>query len=113
MPDPTEDLLAMTLGELVDLVAERRRSSSTEYWIDPKSEGCPVPYRQVLAAGQRGELKLFKVGRKYPVRWSELDAWIKRPEHRVDRAPPTADSGGSADLVLQRNGWRRGRDRDT
>lgn len=105
------ELLSMTLGEVIRSAIRPRDGADPDTWVDPKSPRCPVGYRQVLAAAQRGELEVFRVGRKCLVRKSELDRWIGLPDHLVRGRSDTNGGGGSAeptaaDLVLQRNGWK-------
>ena len=106
-PVDVERLLKMTVAEALKVLLDRSSVADDDPWIDPKSPECPVPYRQILAAAQRGELMMFKVGRKLLVKKTDLDAWIERPEHRVGYESASAPSGSAADLVLERNGWRK------
>ncbi len=105
MKPPREpDLLDLPLREVLARLATPSAPIEADPWVDPRA--CEAPFREVLAAGKRGELALFKVGRKYLVRRSELDRWLALPEHRVT-ACAEKKGESAAQHLLDRYGYRR------
>ncbi len=49
-------------------------------------KACGLPVRTLRAAHERGELKLYRVGRADYVSQVELDAWV-RSQPEAERAP--------------------------
>ncbi len=102
------DLLSITLGELLALAGEQLapRSAESDPWVNPSK--CEISERQVRKAIRSGELRAYRVGRRLLVRRSELDAWIARPEHRVQPAVEEKDDAEDhADRILAAHGWNR------
>jgi excisionase family DNA binding protein len=87
------DPLDLTLREvLARVLAERTQSTDAGAWIDcADSAACPIPWRRVLEAAQRGELEASRVGRRVLVRRVELDRWIAskqiKPRARATDSP--------------------------
>jgi hypothetical protein len=102
-----KDPLDMTLRELLTKLLEPPEAPA-DPWVDLRSEACPVPYRQALSAGQRGELALHKVGRRLLVRRSELDRWIETQRMQPTAAPEgKAEPPSNVQHILEREGYRR------
>ncbi len=102
------DLLSITLGELLALAGEQlaSRSEESDPWVNPSE--CEISKRQVKGAIRAGELRAYRVGRRLLVRRSELDAWIVRPEHRVQPdIEDEPDHEDHADRILTAHGWNR------
>ena len=101
------DLLKLTLGELLERALAHAPAAEADPWIDVREQPL-VAHRELLNAGKRGELELYRTGRKTLVRRSELDRWIARPEHRVGaevQAEPAPAS--NVEHILQRAGYSR------
>lgn len=101
--DP-RDLLAMTLGEFLQLLAAHR--VDVDRWVDGRS--CEIAYREGLAAIKRGELKASKVGRKLLVRRSELDRWIDSQRLTLQKETPSSITTSSPVAhILEAAGYRK------
>ena len=104
------DLLDLTVRELLERVLGTGAAPAAEAdpWIDAKEQQL-VPHRELHAAAKRGELELFKSGRRYLVRRSALDRFIARPEHRVgaEAEPESAEPESNVAHILKANGFAR------
>jgi hypothetical protein len=87
-----DDILRMSVAELIGLLASSRTAATADPWVDPKA--CDVAFREVLDAGRRGDCDLSKVGRRYLIRRSELDRWIA-----TRRVKPEEKKTGPAEPV--------------
>lgn len=76
-------------------------------WVDLRSKSSPVSWRLAVAAAKRGELEINRVGRARLVRRSALDAWIGRPEHRMEAQvkPGKAGKASQVDHILRAHGY--------
>jgi excisionase family DNA binding protein len=102
------DLRALTLGEIANALAGTRAEAPSA-WIDIRSDASPVPYRHALAAAQRGELNVHRIGRRGLVRREELDEWIARQPTIGSEPEKIEDDESPAARILRREGWRPGR----
>lgn len=73
----TTALLALPLGELLRRLCESQGGGDTDPWLDVE----PALRRRVVAAAERGEVMVSRIGRRVLWRRSERDAFIER--HRV------------------------------
>lgn len=103
-----ETLLSTPLGEVLARLMNTSGFAAASPWLDIRDEAAsPVPYRQALAAAQRGELKVHRVGRRGLVRREELDAWIARQPTLADVPDAPKGAPSPAEQILARQGWRR------
>lgn len=70
---PHADPLDMTLRELLHRLLDARSPMESE-WINVRTD--QLPWRQLVAAAERGEVELSRAGRKLMMRRSELDRWL-------------------------------------
>lgn len=107
-----QDLLDCSLRDLLARVLDQRGPAlDPDRWIDCRDAAqCPVPWRLVVEAAQRGELEASRVGRNVVVRARELDRWLSTrritPAAKAEStAAPAAPS--RAELILERSGYRK------
>lgn len=108
-----DDLLKLTLGELLErLLDARGDDGSLAGWVSIRDERWP--WRRILAAAQRGECQVSKVGRQLLMRREELDRWLGLQSIRSKRnAADTTDAvGDHIDAMLRSKGYRRRRKAD-
>lgn len=103
-----EALLRTPLGDLLARLLRPEEPSTT--WIDIRDPASsPVPYRAALAAAQRGELAVHRVGRRRLVRRQDLDRWVASRPTVVDQPEPSTPTQSDAERILAREGWRKSR----
>lgn len=81
----------VALDELRGLLAEAVRGAHTvraDEWVDARSSG--LGRRLFLRLGREGAFPIFKRGRSYVAKRSDVDAYIER--QRVPPAPPEPES---------------------
>lgn len=100
-----QKLLALPLGELLGRLLAREQAATP--WFDIRDPTSPVPYRVALAAAQRGELAVHRVGRRGLVRKEDLDAWIAQQPTLATPIDAPATEPTAAEKILTREGWRR------
>lgn len=102
------DLLAMTVGQLLERLLSAAPAAEADRWVDIREQGL-APHRVLLDAAKAGELALYKVGRRTLVRQSELDRWVQLPQHRVTEqlvdTEPEVASGVAH--ILAAHGFRK------
>lgn len=78
----TDDPLEMTVRALLErLVANQQVDSD---WVNVR--GDQWPWRQLVAAAERGEVQVSRVGRKLMMRRQELDSWLSK--HFIKKHQP-------------------------
>jgi hypothetical protein len=70
-PVQQDDVLDMTLRVLLQRVLG---VATTDEWISIRDSN--YPWRQLVAAAERGECAVSRVGRKLMMRRDELDRWL-------------------------------------
>lgn len=108
---PLIDPLDMTLRDLLTTLVERRGVANDSDWINIR--GDVYPWRRIVAAAERGECEVSRVGRRLMMKREELDRWLAR--HRIgptsktkkvepDAKKPKGEFGDSVQRALRRNG---------
>ena len=96
MEVPHADPLDMTLRELFQRILDVRASTESG-WINVRTQ--QLPWRQLVAAAERGEVEVCRVGRKLMMRRNELDRWValqkigpaERTSTATSQSKPTND----------------------
>lgn len=79
-----DDPLDLTLRALLErLLAERRDDSG---WVNVRGE--PWPWRQLVAAAERGECSVSRSGHKLLMRREELERWLDTQRIQPRQAAP-------------------------
>lgn len=102
------DPLDMTLRELLAALVDRAGASANDdEWINIRGE--VYPWRRIIAAAERGECEVSRVGRRLMMRRSELSKFLaarrigpKKVEPKTDA--PTSELDRSVQRALRRNG---------
>jgi hypothetical protein len=101
------DPLDMTVRELLAMLVDRVGGSANDEWVNIRSEA--YPWRRIVAAAERGECEVSRVGRRLMMQRSELSRWLAR--HRIGprskKAKPDApkdEFNASLQRALERNG---------
>lgn len=104
---PETRIVIVTPEELRELIAEavRKVAPAVEHaeWVDARSSG--LGRRLFLRLAREGAFPIFKRGRVYVARRSDLDAYIERQRVPVDPSPdrnpepPDPPSPGSPDPI--------------
>jgi len=103
------DPLDLTLREFLTLLVERGSPSGNDDWVNIRRD--PYPWRRIVAAAERGECEVSRVGRRLLMKRSELDKFLARkgitPKNVEPKTetPPT-DIEASVQRALRRNGYR-------
>lgn len=102
------DLLDLTVRELLERVLGAVPAAEADPWVDAKEQPL-VPHRELHAAAKRGEIELYRSGRRYLLRQSALDRFIARPEHRVGAEvdAESAEPESTVAHILRANGFAR------
>jgi hypothetical protein len=99
-------MVVVERDELLRLIADAIRSAiaaqaSGDEWVDARSSG--LGRRLFLRLARLGAFPIFKRGRSYVARRSDLDAYIQRQRVLVDPPPspdpPPPPSPGSPDPI--------------
>jgi hypothetical protein len=109
MTKPVTDPLEMTLRELLEALVARAGSANDE-WINIRSED--YPWRRIVAAAERGECEVSRVGRRLMMQRSELAKFLAAQRIGLRKVKPEADAkpksngefGDSVHRALKRNG---------
>lgn len=113
MPANDNDPLNLTVRTLLErlLAAEKQDAE----WVNVR--GDQWPWRHIVAAAERGECSVSRVGRKLLMRREELDRWLAL--HTIsarkpgDRSGDSSGSSGDSDddnpvsHLLEETGFRR------
>lgn len=108
---PLIDPLDMSLRDLLATLVERGGATANDGdWINIRGE--VYPWKRIVAAAERGECEVSRVGRRLMMQRSELSKWLAR--HRIGSGPkkvkpaePAKSKGEFGDSVqraLKRNG---------
>jgi hypothetical protein len=109
---PARDPLDMTLRELLCALTNTSAPAANDAddWISIRSEA--YPWKRIVAAAERGECEVSRVGRRLMMQRSELSRWLAR--HRIGPgtkkakaepdAKPRGEFGDSVQRALKRNG---------
>jgi len=104
----TDELLKLTLGELLERLLARPADDGAG-WVNIRDERWP--WRRIVAAAQRGECQVSKVGRQLLMRREELGRWLDLHRIRPAREQPTETSMSPAEAelhdILRSSGRRR------
>ncbi len=102
---PPIDPLDLTVRDLLASLVQTPSAADPDPWVDPRARDL---HRPLLAAAQRGEVALSKIGRKFLIRRSELDRWIalQRVPAETSEPQPTAAASPVAH-ILERAGYRK------
>jgi hypothetical protein len=92
--DP-RDVTVRELFEMFEkVVAAANRATDT--WVDIRDR--KLPWRHIVAAAERGEVKVSRVGRKLLMRQTELNKWLdmqnvqkNRPKEPSNQLPSVED----------------------
>lgn len=99
-----DDPLDLTLRALLERLLAAQRDDSG--WVNVR--GDQWPWRQLVAAAERGECSISRVGRKLLMRREELDRWLAlhaiRPRGEAKRATEPANPVAH---LLEDAGYRR------
>lgn len=76
------DPLDLTLRTLLERLLAREQSN--DGWVNIRDERWP--WRQLVAAAERGEVAVSRVGRKLMMRREDLDRWLDA--HRIQPRQP-------------------------
>lgn len=106
----------MTLRTLLErLLRERPREQSYDAWVNIRDERWP--WRHIVAAAERGECSVSKVGRRLMMRREDLDAWLaaqaiqpmgkERPKSKPEsESGPNAERKAAVAHLLVKHGYR-------
>lgn len=102
---PVIDPLDMSLRDLLVALVERSSVANDADWIDIR--GGTYPWKRIVAAAERGECEVSRVGRRLMMQRAELTRWLSR--HRIGPGPakktktepdaPEKPKGKYADVV--------------
>lgn len=107
------DPLNLTVRSLLELLVAQKQPDAE--WVNVRSD--EWPWRHIVAAAERGECAVSRVGRKLLMRREELDRWLAL--HAIsarkpgDRSGDSSTSGGDSDddnpvsHLLEETGFRR------
>jgi hypothetical protein len=109
-PTPVGDPLDMTVRELLAALVARAGGSANDEWVNIRGE--VYPWRRIVAAAERGECEVSRVGRRLMMRRDELDKWLAArrigpKKIKADAGAPTKPKGEFGSVVqraLRRNG---------
>lgn len=89
------DPLDMTLRELLECLSPQPEHE----WINVRTDD--LPWRQLVAAAERGEVTVSRVGRKLMMRRRDLDRWLEAQaiEAPAPKAKPVPESSKVAHLL--------------
>lgn len=106
VPDP----LDMSLRDFLAALVENRAVANDSGWINIR--GDEYPWKRIVAAAERGECEVSRVGRRLMMQRSELTRWLA--QYRIGaglkkvKPDPEANQkgefGDSVRLALKRNG---------
>lgn len=97
------DPLDMTVREFLTALFEKR-SVDDDDWINIRGEA--YPWKRIVAAAERGECEVSRVGRRLMMQRSELSRWLAR--HRIApriKPEPKSELSDSVQRALERNGF--------
>jgi hypothetical protein len=103
--DNSSSVLDMPLRSFLErLVADRGADSG---WINIRDE--QWPWRHIVAAAERGECHVSRVGRKLLMRREELDRWLALHTIpvRTQATKPEPDDDNPVGHLLERAGFQR------
>ena len=99
----------MTLRALLEALAEHTGRSANDEWVNIRGE--VYPWRRIVAAAERGECEVIRVGRRLLMRREELNRvlalWRIVPKKKKPEASPEEPKGEYDNVVqraLRRNG---------
>src|SRR5262245_38194082 len=98
----------MTLRTLLAKLLERENAPVALDWINVRCDD--YPWRHLVAAGERGELTVARVGRKLLVRRPDLDRWLESRAIRRRASPSSLPEALPVDRVghlLEAAGYSR------
>lgn len=92
------------------LVANQQRPDVD--WVNVRTQD--LPWRQLVAAAERGEVQVSRVGRRLMMRREELDSWLAKhfiKQHRPGDSEPVPQTDEDAHVMrlIERAGHRRKR----
>jgi hypothetical protein len=106
------DPLDMTVRELLaSLVARAGGPANDDDWINIRGED--YPWRRIVAAAERGECEVSRVGRRLMMQRSELAKFLaarrigpktKKLQTDAPKPKPKGEFGDSVQRALRRNG---------
>lgn len=107
---PERDPLEMTLRELITSLSGGCASeASPNDWINIRDER--YPWRHIVAAAERGECQVSRVGRKLLMQRSELDRFLSArrivPRHEPANDAPEGEYADVVQRALRESGIRR------
>lgn len=110
------DLLDLTVRELLATLSTAAVANDPGEWINIRDER--YPWRRIVAAAERGECEVSRVGRRLMMRREELNRWLSR--YRIGPSVKKAKTSGSDQEAepedelarsvrrsLERQGYRR------
>lgn len=107
--EPRRDALDMTLRDLLAALVDGRDVANDSDWINIRSEA--YPWRRIVAAAERGECEVSRVGRRLMMQRSELSKFLtarrigpKKAQPKTESPKPKSEFGDSVQRALKRNG---------
>jgi hypothetical protein len=101
------DPLDLPLRELLALLLNAKTQPSNDAgWVNIRTDD--LPWRQLVAAAERGEVLVSRVGRKLLMKRADLDGWLeKQAIGRPTETEKPGKSGNDADVdhLVQRAGY--------
>ena len=98
-----KDPLDLTLRDLLERMAAQRPDDG---WVNIREQ--PWPWRQLVAAAERGEAAVSRVGHRLLMRREELDRWLDTQRIQpAALAPATPPHEEHMDKLLQAAGFRK------
>lgn len=100
----------MTVRELLGALTERALPANDGDWINIRSDD--YPWKRIVAAAERGECEVSRVGRRLMMQRSELAKFLaarrigpKKVKPEADAKPkPKGEFGDTVQRMLKRNG---------
>jgi hypothetical protein len=107
MTTPRPDPLDMTLRALLERVLQEpaRSESDAREWINVRTDDWP--WRRIVAAAERGELVVARVGRKLIVRREDLGRWLEAQRIPARTQTSQAQPPSRVAHLLDAAGYRR------
>jgi hypothetical protein len=106
-PKPTDPLDLTVRALLERLLAGADPAGGDGGWVNVRDERWP--WRQLVAAAERGEVSLSRVGHRLLMRRAELDRWLdgQRIRPRRPAAEPTPPRDEHLTRLLEGAGFRK------
>jgi hypothetical protein len=104
------DVLDLPLRTVLDRVfgQQTQRADDSE-WINVRTKDWP--WRHLVAAAERGEVTVSRIGRKLMMRRRDLDRWLESqriPERaQRDVAPARTEQPSGVAHILEAHGYRK------